>query len=84
MTVTSEREDAWNTLYDEVKTRIEGVQPDGPWEVGHRKAIQDVDDPVDLVVRLIGYSAGLAVHGRDNGFVRQKIGDALSLIVKYG
>jgi hypothetical protein len=84
VTVTSEREDAWNELYDEVKTRIEGAQLDGPWEVGHRKAIQDVDDPVDLVVRLIGYSAGLAVHGRDNGFVRQKIGDALSLIVKYG
>jgi hypothetical protein len=84
MTAPSDRDQAWNTLYDEVKNRLDDVRLDGPWELGHRTAIEEVDNPVDLVVRLTGYSAGLAMHGRDNAFVRQKIDDALALFVKYG
>ncbi len=84
MTATSERDRAWNTLYDEVKSRLDGVKLDGPWETRLRSAIEEVDDPVDLVVRLTGYSAGLAMRGRDNEFVQQKIDDALALFVKYG
>lgn len=84
MTVPSDRERAWNTLYDEVKRRFDGVKLDGPWEVGLRTALLEVDNPVDLVVRLTGYSAGLAMRGHDNEFVRQKIDDAMALFVKYG
>ncbi|NTY61826.1 hypothetical protein [Mycolicibacterium sphagni] len=84
MTATNERDRAWNTLYDEVKSRLDGVKLDGPWETRLRSAIEEVDDPVDLVVRLTGYSAGLAMRGRDNEFVQQKIDDALALFVKYG
>jgi hypothetical protein len=84
VTATSDRDRAWNTLYDEVKSRLDSVKLDGPWETRLRTAIQEVDDPVDLVVRLTGYSAGLAMRGRDNEFVQQKIDQALALIVKYG
>jgi hypothetical protein len=84
VTATNDRDRAWNTLYDEVKSRLDGVKLDGPWETRLRAAIDEVDDPVDLVVRLTGYSAGLAMRGRDNGFVQQKIDDALALFVKYG
>jgi len=84
VTATNERDRAWNTLYDEVKSRLDGVKLDGPWETRLRSAIEEVDDPVDLVVRLTGYSAGLAMRGRDNEFVQQKIDDALALFVKYG
>lgn len=84
MTATDDRDRAWSELYDEVNRRFDDMGLDGPWELGHREAIQDVDDPVQLVVRLTGYSAGLAAHGRDNEFVKQKIDDALALFVKYG
>jgi hypothetical protein len=80
----SDRERAWNNLYDDVRRRLDGVKLDGPWEVRLRTEIEEVDDPVDLVVRLTGYSAGLAMRGRDNEFVQQKIDDALALVVKYG
>ncbi|MBB3605947.1 hypothetical protein FHT40_005636 [Mycolicibacterium sp. BK556] len=81
---TSDRERAWSSLFAEVKRRFLDVRLDGPWELGHRNAIEEADNPVDLVVELTGYSAGLAVHGRDNKFVQQKIDDALALFVKYG
>ena len=84
MTTTDDRDRAWSELYDEVNRRFDDVRLDGPWELGHRNAIQDVEDPVDLVVRLTGYSAGLAMRGRDNEFVKQKIDAALALFVKYG
>ncbi|MCV7178648.1 hypothetical protein [Mycolicibacterium sphagni] len=84
MTAPSERERAWNMLYDEVRNRLDGVTLDGPWEARIRAAIREVSDPVDLVVRLTGYSAGLAMHGRDNEFIQRKIDDALALFVKYG
>ena len=84
VTTVSDRDQAWKTLFDEVRSRLEGVRVDGPWELGHRAALRDADNPVDLVVRLTGYSAGLGMRGRDNEFIRQKIDDALALFVKYG
>ena len=84
MTAPTDRERAWSTLFNEVKRRLNDVRLDGPWELGHRTALEEADDPVDLVVQLTGYSAGLAVHGRDNKFVQQQIDDALALFVKYG
>lgn len=84
MTAISEREQAWSTLYAEMSRRFDDERLDGPWELGHRTAIRQVEDPVDLVVRLTGYTAGLATRGLDTEFVRQKIDDALALVVKYG
>jgi hypothetical protein len=84
MTPSADRERAWNMLYDEVQRRLDGVTLDGAWEAQLRNAIRRIDNPVDLVVRLTNYCAGLAERGRDNEFVKQKIDDALDLIVKYG